>query len=358
MISKDLSRLLQEQGQPSSPEMDALKNRLRNKPFWMWMSDRHKDQSRVSNSQTHGDCCFNHIIGLPIKNGEAKPMFPYEKELFKALMDPKYLNSKYTTLPTTETENMRQFAERKKNESMIPAYSFKDRHVWVKKATGLGVTEFILRFMVWLCLRNDDYRGSQMVIVVGPNWDLAVKMIKRMKALFEPPDIYFDSKESVIELNGCSIQAYPSNNLGSFRSLTNPKFILLEEADYFNKSEQDEVRHVAERYIAKSDPFIVMVSTPYVPDGLFAKIEKEPFESCIYKKIFLDYTYGLDKIYTKTEIDKARASPSFKREYCLEYQGGIGNIFSTNAIERCQKIDYDPKNIVQDAIKSMGLDPG
>ena len=43
----------------------------------------------------------------------------------------------------------------------------------------------------------------------------------------------------------------------------------------------------AERYIAKSDPFIVMVSTPNAPGGLFERIEKEPFETCIYKKMFL-----------------------------------------------------------------------
>jgi hypothetical protein len=41
--------------------------------------------------------------------------------------------------------------------------SFKEKYLWVKKATGLGVTEFMLRFMAWLCLRNDDYKGSQMV---------------------------------------------------------------------------------------------------------------------------------------------------------------------------------------------------
>jgi hypothetical protein len=41
-----------------------------------------------------------------------------------------------------------------------------------------------------------------------------------------------------------------------------------------------------------------MVSTPNKPDGLFASIEKEPLDKCIYKKLFLDYTYGLNKIYT------------------------------------------------------------
>jgi hypothetical protein len=66
---------------------------------------------------------------------------------------------------------------------------------------------------------------------------------------------------------------------------------------------------MSERYIAKSDPFIVMISTPYAPQGLFEKIEYEPEETCICKRIFLDYTYGLDKIYTKEEIDKAKQSP-------------------------------------------------
>ena len=60
------------------------------------------------------------------------------------------------------------------------------KHLWVKKATGLGVTEFMLRLMAWLCLRNNDYRNSQMCIVTGPNQDIAIKLIKRMKGLFEP----------------------------------------------------------------------------------------------------------------------------------------------------------------------------
>ena len=123
-----------------------------------------------------------------------------------------------------------------------------------------------------------------MVIVTGPNQELAIKLIKRIKALFEPHNIYFENKETVIELNGCSIEAYPSNHIDAFRSLTNPKFILIEEGDFFRKNEQDDVRHVAERYIAKSDPFIVMVSTPNAPGGLFQKIEKESFDTCIYKK--------------------------------------------------------------------------
>jgi len=71
--------------------------------------------------------------------------------------------------------------------------------------------------MAWLCIRNDDYRNSQMCIITGPNQDIAIKLIKRMK-------------------------------------------------------------------------------------GLFDSIEKEPEDSCIYKRILLDYIYGLDGIYTKESI--------------------------------------------------------
>ena len=72
-----------------------------------------------------------------------------------------------------------------------------------------------------------------------------------------------------------------------------------------------------------------MVSTPNAPNGLFEKIEREPEESCIYKRLKMDYTYGLNRIYSKEEIAKAKKSPSFGREYDLQYLGLIGNTFHT-----------------------------
>src|SRR5215208_6765324 len=288
--------------------MQKLLARLRDKPFWINSEQEHKERDRTCK----GDCCFNHIFGLPRKDGIEKPMFDYERFLYDALMRPGFMNN---CSPSRSDQCYHRifdnYLEARKVQNNI-IHHFKEKHLWVKKATGLGVTEFFLRFMAWLCLRNNDYRNSQMCIVTGPNQELAIKLIKRMKALFEEKlGITFANKETILELNGCVIEAFPSNHLDSFRSLTNPKFILLDEADFFRKSEQEDVRHVSERYIAKSDPFIVMVSTPYAPDGLFDKIEKEPEESCIYKRILMDYTYGLDKIYTKEEIEKAKVSPSF-----------------------------------------------
>jgi hypothetical protein len=90
-----------------------LFDRLCNKPFWIWDIEQHKKED----IRTKGDCCFNHIIGLPSKEKEEKPIFDYEKLLL------------YDVL-------------------LIPD----------------------------VC---------QMCIVIGPNIDMAVKLIKRMKGILK-----------------------------------------------------------------------------------------------------------------------------------------------------------------------------
>jgi hypothetical protein len=270
MTIKDLQRIVlsQDGNIAGSKEMQDLQKKLKDRPFYIWNSTKHKSASNPY-GELKGRCCFNHIIGLPQKNGIPQPLWDYQDQIFRALMFPGYLNSSPGRGGVAHNNVERTVKERLAYGSYV--YDFKLKHLWIKKATGLGISEFCIRFMCWLCSRNDDYKNSQMVIVTGPNQELAIKMIKRIKGLFEPHSIVFDSKETVVNLNGCEIQAYPSNHIDAFRSLTNPKFIFLDEADFFRKSEQKEVRHVAERYIAKSDPFIVMVSTPNRPDGLLTK---------------------------------------------------------------------------------------
>ena len=73
----------------------------------------------------------------------------------------------------------------------------------------------------------------------------------------------------------------------------------------------------------------------------------------------MDYTYGLDKIHTKEEIEKTRVSPSFEREYNLKYLGGIGNVFHTKDIDAAIEKGklYDPTIPSEYAKRCMGIDP-
>ena len=94
----------------SSSELD----KLRGLPFWIWNQEQHLVKAR----ETNGQCRFNHVVGLPTKDKREMPLFDYEQLLYDSLLNKEG--------------------------------SFKDKHLFVKKATGIGATEFMLRLMGWL----------------------------------------------------------------------------------------------------------------------------------------------------------------------------------------------------------------
>jgi hypothetical protein len=69
-----------------------------------------------------------------------------------------------------------------------------------------------------------------MCIVTRSRIDLTIGLIDRMKRLFYDKGLVFDNKETVIELNGAKIEAFPSHDLGGMRGLQNVYFILLDES--------------------------------------------------------------------------------------------------------------------------------
>lgn len=89
-------------------------------------------------------------------------------------------------------------------------------------------------------------------------------------------------------------------------------------------------------------------------------IKKEPEETCIYKRLYLDYHYGLNGISSTEEIEKAKKSPSFEREYCLKFSGRIGNLLSQRIVDHSITLGEQLKHIPMNpyAIHSLGIDPG
>ena len=280
-------------------------DRLKGLPFYDWSGK--------------GNESFNSVIGLPIKDNQSLPLFDYEKTIHDLLLVKKV------------------------------------KHLWILKSTGLGISELCLRLLAYLCLRDDAMRGKQMCIVTGPRIELSITLIDRIKRLF--PGVIFNSKDTVVELNGCHVEAYPSHHLDAMRGLTDVKLILLDEADFFPPGEQQDARDVSERYVGKTDPYIIMVSTPNMPGGLFERIDKE--EPSLYTKLRYDYRVGLGKIYTDDEIERARRSPSFDREYDLKYSGLIGNLLSPSVVDRAVELAKQfaarPYNFYAPA--SLGIDP-
>lgn len=57
----------------TSPQQSIPFEKLVNKHFWIW-----DQQHKIEDIKTNGDCCFNHIIGLPQKNGVDRPLHDYQ----------------------------------------------------------------------------------------------------------------------------------------------------------------------------------------------------------------------------------------------------------------------------------------
>ncbi len=114
MTFKDLKKRINNNQKQQTQYFDKLQN----KPFWIWDIEEHK----LEDIRTKGECCFNHIIGLPIKEVLEKPIFDYQELLYEALLSPDFCN------PLN--------------------HDFKDKHLWIKKATGLGADSVISFFLL------------------------------------------------------------------------------------------------------------------------------------------------------------------------------------------------------------------
>jgi hypothetical protein len=267
---------------------------------------------------------FNEIIGLPIKNDIEHPIYDYELDLINKI------------------------------ES--------NRNIWVKKASGIGVTEIVLRYLTWKIRVNDDLEYKSIFIVSGTFVHHANELKVRMENLFRRkfPLIQLQSKFTDLWIKNTNIKIFPSRNVKDLRGYTDVSYLFIDEADMFEPSVNSELLHAITRYEEKSHCTTIMVSTPNAPGGLFESIEKDPDSK--YTKIFLDYTIGLDKIFNRAEIEQKKKEPEFPREYMLQYLGKVGNLLLPSQIQTCislgqvYSINKIPVSLY--TLKSVGIDPG
>lgn len=280
-----------------SPLLSDQANELNiflNKPFWNWDKEKHDLEFLIEN----GNCCFNHIIGLPEKNDKSYPLFDYEKLIFDTI------------------EN--------------------NQNTWILKSRGIGVTTFMIRFFAWKILSSSELDHKSIFIVSGTREEHANYIKEKLQQLFETFPIRLESKYTELWLKKTWIKVFPTKNIKDIRGYFETSYIFVDESDYLEESIQDELIHAISPYEEKSNCKIILCSTPNRPDGLMQTIENDPNSK--YYKLKLGYTYGLDKIYDRQFIEKKKLEPEFEREYNLKYLGKIGNVFNPLQIDECIKL--------------------
>ena len=200
----------------TSPE---VLEELKGLPFWIW----NKEEHRAIFNATSGNCCFNHCLGLPVKNNKEYPIFDFQKLIFDAL------------------EN--------------------SQNIWIKKARGIGVTTFMIRYLVYKILSTNELDGKSIFIISGTREEFANYVKKKMEDLFLPrfPNIIFDSKYTELWINRTWIKVMPTKNIKDVRGYMDVAYLFIDESDHFDKSIQEELEPAITAYEEKSKGKTIMV---------------------------------------------------------------------------------------------------
>ena len=230
----------------------------------------------------------------------------------------------------------------------------------LEKATGIGATEWFLRYIVWKSIIDPSWKHGRVCIVTGPRLDLSVTLIQRIKNLFQQctaieeqygSNPRFDSRETVVFIGSTKIEAFPSNNQQSLRGFTNVKMLILDEFAHFSRPDmQRESLTIAERMRTKENTAIVAISTPglYLHQDLMYELLHEPalhgtsFHRITRLPCKRDYT-------RRQQIEEAKRSRSFPREFQLKWgSGALGSFLQPKVIDNiiANSMDYDPDDSV------------
>jgi hypothetical protein len=243
---------------------------------------------------------FNRWLGLPMKDGKEHDIYPYELDYYNKVKE--------------------------------------HRLVIVNKATGIGMTEITLRLMLHAAL-TWNLGNKRLCIVSGTRLEHARELLNRLEGIITRRQKWLiKSKDhtSIMLFNGYFFKVYPAVNIDAIRGLDDVSFIFVDEAAFFRLKDQNRVRDAIERYVAKTYPFIVWVSTPRGRAGAFYEIYSEALEGKnSYYALTLPYMVALNMLLDEEhiELQKRIKGRLFMQEYCCKFIESDDSIFSEEDIK-------------------------
>lgn len=214
------------------------------------------------------------------------------------------------------------------NEFINAVPAERNRLFHINKSRQIGVTELILRVLVYHCFHK--YKGGKIIILAGTKEDVAEENMHRLKTMFQkiPWAIADDKNSLVLKLYNGTIIEVLSSNADSIRGYTKIKAIFVDEAAHFKINDDSVVLDAIEPIVHTNNTDLFLVSTPNGRRGFFYKIATSENE---YFKISWDYTSAIGWIYTreKIETDLMSSSIDIEQEYRCQFTGTRDSIFGS-----------------------------
>jgi hypothetical protein len=302
-------------------------------PFWIWDQEKHENEfdriltqsfSKIGSEKVA--CCFNHLVGLPVKNSISHPIYLWQQELLNALQSHKLIA--------------------------------------ILKGRGVGASEFLLRYIMWLCLKDDQLQGKSVIVVTGIREDLSLELLRRYRNLL--PDYNWNGPSNMATINQCRLIGFPSKRVKDMRGLTDVVFCVVDEFAFFDPADKQQVLPILEALQAKSNPTICLLSTPGPIGDEFHSIFQEPANRCRYHRLYIPIQKALSTLISKQEAEKVRRQGNYAQEFELRFGSyGVGTVFSLSDIDRAVEMGKELQEEGEDYIDlkngqtySIGADPG
>jgi hypothetical protein len=142
---------------------------------------------------------------------------------------------------------------------------------------GLGKTETtIVRYPNYRIMRSTEWDNRDVAITTGLAEVSAEELLIRIESLWSTafPNPPLDKKAAQIWIDKTRILAFPTQNIKRLRLYDDFAGIFVDEADFYSLLDQMRLQEAIFGYIVKSQPLIVLMSTPNHPSGMLAKYRK------------------------------------------------------------------------------------
>src|SRR3990172_7358916 len=207
------------------------------------------------------------------------------------------------------------------------------RRVIVNKFTGAGGTEMIPRIFLEMML-TDELPFKQFAIVNGLmmkfNEQVIQDRVKNIITTKHPELIRYAVKDTIELQNGTYFRGYPTDHIDTIRGQDDIMGIFIDEAAFFHLNDQQELRTAIERYILKTNPYIIWLSTPNGQQGAFYNIWSDAIkQQNDYVPIIIPYSEGIEcHLLDSIEIEKKKRDRYFSQEYNNQFLAPQGAIMS------------------------------
>jgi hypothetical protein len=217
------------------------------------------------------------------------------------------------------------------------------RDVNVVKSEKIGITETLLRWILWKTVPPDGNCAGYQIMLGAQEERLAKNNLARLLAIFQRSKhpgfrnlISGEPGKTEVKLRNGTYYFVMPRFAGAFQGWDRVKIAFLDEAAHYGLLDDTNILNSAVGRLTNTRGYLRVVSRPSGQRGFFYQRHLRAQQGSRIKEFIFDYTHGIDAgLITQETIDEAREEfgPYFSQHYECEFIGSELAVFPSDLID-------------------------